>query len=151
MSLKETIDNKIKDAMRAKDQLVLRSLRAIKSAILLAETAEGRPQQEPLKPEDEMAILIKQAKQRKDSALQFRNANRLDLAENEEAELEIINQFLPKAMSEDEINRVIKRIIAETGAAGMKDMGKVMGQANKEMAGKADGKAISEMVKKLLA
>ncbi len=149
MSLKETINNDIKDAMRAKDSIALTALRAIKSAILLAETAEGRVAAE-LTADEEMKLLIKQAKQRKDSIEQFRNNGREDLAEQEEAELRIIERYLPKAMTQEELELDIKAIIAETGATSAKEMGKVMGVASKKLAGKADGKLISETVKKLL-
>ena len=150
MPLRETIDNDIKDAMRSKDQVALRALRAIKSAILLGETAEGRTPG-PLNKEEEMKILQKQAKQRKDSIEQFQKAGREDLAKGEIEELEIIEKFLPKAMSPDEIEAVVKNIIASNGASGMKDMGKVMSESSKALAGKADGKVISEIVKRLLA
>ena len=150
MSLKETIDNDIKDAMRAKDQAALRALRAIKSAILLGETAESR-EPGPLNTDEEMKILMKQAKQRKDSIDQFQKAGREDLAKGEIEELVIIEKFLPKAMSPEEIEAEVKVVIAKTGAAGMKDMGKVMGEASQALAGKADGKVISEVVKRLLS
>ena len=150
MSLKETIDNDIKDAMRSKDQIALRALRAIKSAILLGETAEGHTPG-PLSADEEMKILMKQAKQRKDSIEQFQKAGREDLAKGEIEELAIIEKFLPKAMAVEEIEAVISGLISSTGAAGMKDMGKVMGAASKELAGKADGKVISEIVKRLLS
>ncbi|MBX7240900.1 MAG: GatB/YqeY domain-containing protein [Bacteroidia bacterium] len=149
MSLKEIINNDIKDAMRSKDQIALTALRAIKTAILLIETAEGRPAGE-LTSDEELKLLIKQAKQRKDSIEQFRQSGREDLAEKEESELKIIEKYLPKAMTTEELESEIKAIIAETGASSAKDMGKVMGVASKKFAGKADGKLISEIVKKLL-
>lgn len=149
MSLKSTIDNDIKEAMKAKDQVALRAIRAIKSAILIAETAEGHSGE--LTPDMEMKILMKQAKQRKDSIEQFTNAGRTDLAKGEADELVIIEKYLPKSMSAEELETELKKIIAQVGAAGPADFGKVMGAASKALAGKADGKTISETVKKLLA
>lgn len=149
MSLKTQIQEEMKTAMKAKDQASLRALRAIKSAILLAETAEGH--QGELTADEEMKLLEKQAKQRRDSLEQYRANNREDLAVVEEEELEVIMRFLPKQLSEAEIEAEVKAIVAQTGASGMKDMGKVMGIASKKMAGKADGKTISGVVKKLLA
>ena len=150
MTLKETINNEIKDAMRAKDAMALTALRAIKSAIILVETAEGNTGGE-LTADEEMKLLIKQAKQRKDSIEQFRKNGREDLAAQEESELAIIEKYLPKALSNEELEAEIKAIIAETGATSAKEMGKVMGVASKKLAGKADGKLISEMVKSLLS
>ncbi len=150
MSLKETINNDIKDAMRAKEQSVLLALRAIKSAILLAETAEGRPQGTELTDAEFMQVLIKQAKQRKDSIESFRKNNRIDLAEKEEVELAVIERYLPKQLSAEELEAEIHAIIAEVGATGVKDLGKVMA-ATKRLAGRADGKTISEKVKQILA
>ncbi|MCB9231736.1 MAG: GatB/YqeY domain-containing protein [Bacteroidia bacterium] len=149
MTLKEKISDLIKDAMRAKDQGALRALRAVKSAILLAETAEGANGY--ISSEDELKLLMKQAKQRKDSAQQFRDNGRDDLAQTEEEELAVIENLLPKPLTEAEIEAEVKAIIAETGASGMKDMGKVMGLATKKMAGRAEGGTISGMVKKILA
>jgi uncharacterized protein YqeY len=136
-------------AMKAKDQVALRALRAIKSAILLLETSEGRPQG-PLSADEEMKLLIKQSKQRKDSIEQFKAAGRQDLAVGEEEELAYIDRFLPKSLTPDELQAEIVRIIAEVGATSAKDMGKVMGAANKQLAGRADGKEISAVVKSLL-
>lgn len=150
MSLKETINNDIKDAMRAKEQNVLLALRAIKSAILLAETAEGRAQGTELTDAEAMQVLIKQAKQRKDSIDSFRKNNRIDLAEKEEIELAVIERYLPKQLSPEELETEIRAIIAEVGATSGKDLGKVMA-ATKRLAGRADGKAISEKVKQILA
>ncbi|MDW3649184.1 MAG: GatB/YqeY domain-containing protein [Bacteroidia bacterium] len=150
MSLKSTIDQDIKDAMRSKDQVSLRALRAIKSQILLAETAGGR-KEEALSEAEEMKLLAKQAKQRKDSWQQFKDNGRDDLAEKEKEELEVIEKYLPKALSTEEIEAEVKKIIEQTGASSMKDMGKVMGMASKAMAGKADGKAISQIVKQILS
>lgn len=148
MSLKAIIDNDIKDAMRAKDQVTLLTLRAIKSAILLLETAEG--QVGPISEVQEIQLLTKQANMRKDSAQQYRENNRIDLAEKEEAELAVLEKYLPKMMTEAELEAEIKALIAEVGATSGKDMGKVMGVATKRFAGKADGKMVSAKVKALL-
>ncbi|MEO0469630.1 MAG: GatB/YqeY domain-containing protein [Bacteroidota bacterium] len=149
MSLKTQINDDIKTAMKAKDQASLRALRAIKSAILLAETAEGR--EGDLSADEEMKLLIKQAKQRRDSANQYRENGRDDLAQTETEELEVIEHYLPKQLSEEEIAAEVKAIIDQVGASSMKDMGKVMGMATKKMAGKADGKVISKLVKDILS
>lgn len=148
MSLKDKIGGLIKDAMRAKDKGALRALRAIKSAILLAETAEGATG--AMSEDQELKLLMKQAKQRKDSAKQFRDNDRADLAEVEEEELLVIENLLPKQMSEEEVEAEVKAIIEQTGASGIKDMGKVMGMASKKLAGKASGGMISSFAKKLL-
>lgn len=149
MSLKDTVNQDIKAAMKAKDQARLRALRSIKSLILNAEVAEGR-NGEPLTADEDMKILMKAAKQRKDSIEQFKQNNREDLAQSEQEELDVLESYLPKQMSNEEIEAEVKGIIAETGASSMKDMGKVMGIASKKLAGKADGKAISSIVKQLL-
>lgn len=149
MSLEQKIMTELKAAMLAKNEAALRSLRAIKAAILLAKTSEGSDG--TLKEEDEIKLLQKMAKQRKDSLEIFRQQNREDLAIKEEEELAVIEKFLPKQMSADEIKLVLEKIIKETGAASPADMGKVMGAATKELAGKADGKTISSLVKELLA
>jgi uncharacterized protein YqeY len=148
MSLKQQIDADIKQAMLAKDQEKLRALRAVKSMILLEETKEG--QTGDLKPEDETRILTKAVKQRKDSADIYRQQNRPDLLSVEEAEIAVIEQYLPKQLSEDELNAKLQAIITRIGASAPSDMGKVMGVATKELAGQADGKAISAAVKVLL-
>jgi uncharacterized protein YqeY len=148
MSLKQNIETEIKKAMLAKDKDRLRALRGIKSLIMLEETKGGST---GVSEEDEMKILTKAAKQRKDSADIYQQQNREDLAAVEFAELEIINEFLPKQLSEEEVEAELKAIIAEVGAEGPKDMGKVMGVATKKLAGKADGKLISQKVKNLLA
>src|SRR5690554_560912 len=148
MSLKQNIETEIKKAMLAKDKNRLRALRGIKSLIMLEETRGGST---GVTEEEEMKILTKAAKQRKDSADIYQQQNREDLASVELAELEIINEFLPKQLSEEEVEAELKTIIAEVGAAGPKDMGKVMGVATKKLAGKADGKLISQKVKNLLA
>jgi hypothetical protein len=148
MSLKQNIESEIKSAMIARDKTRLSALRAIKSLILLEETKSGAKAE--ITEEDEMKILTKSAKQRKDSAEIYEQQNRVDLLEVELAELAIIQEFLPKAMTEEEVTSVIKAIITQTGATSPKDMGKVMGVAGKELAGKADGKMIADKVKALL-
>lgn len=148
MSLKTQIDEAIKTAMKAKDQDGLRALRAIKSLILLAETAEGKSGD--LSTDEEMKLLTKAAKQRKDSADIYKQQGREDLLKKEMDELAIIEQFLPKALSDDELKAKLQEIVARVGATSAKDMGKVMGVASKELAGLADGKKISETVKSLL-
>ncbi|WPP53485.1 GatB/YqeY domain-containing protein [Catalinimonas niigatensis] len=148
MSLKSRIDNDIKDAMRAKDQNALRTLRSIKSMLLLAETEKGGSRD--LSEADEMKLLTKAAKQRKESLETFAAQGREDLANKEQVELEIIEQYLPKAMTEEELKSAINKIITEEGAAGMQDMGKVMGRATNELAGRADGKQISQIVRQSL-
>lgn len=150
MSLKATLNDDLKAAMRAKNQAALRTIRSLKAAILLAETAEGR-NGEPLSEAEELKILTKQAKQRKDSAEQFNANGRTDLAVTEEEELAVLETYLPKAMTEDELKTAVSALVAELGASSMKDMGKVMGQASQRFAGKADGKAISAIVKQLLS
>ena len=140
-----TIDQEIKQAMLAKDQARLRGLRAIKAAILLAKTEKG--QAEELTEEAEMKILQRLVKQRKESATIYKEQGREDLFTVEQEEIDVINQFLPQQMDNDAIAKVVARIILETGATSIKEMGKVMGLANKELAGKADGKLIGELVK----
>ena len=147
MSLKSQIEGEIKKAMLAKDRDRLRALRAIKSLIMLEET-KGSSQ--VLSEEDETKLLTKAAKQRKDSSEIYQQQNREDLASVELAELEIINEFLPKQLTEEELEIELKQIIAAVGAAGPKDMGKVMGAATKKLAGKADGRVVSQKVKSLL-
>ena len=148
MSLKLTIENGIKDAMRAKDADRLRALRAIKSLILLEETSGSST--DGLSADAEMKILMKAAKQRRDSLEVYVSQNRPDLAEKEQAELAIIEEFLPKQLSDAELTAKITEIIAAVGATGPADMGKVMGVASKQLAGLADGKAISAKVSELL-
>ncbi|MDP5172461.1 MAG: GatB/YqeY domain-containing protein [Bacteroidia bacterium] len=150
MSLKATLNDDLKEAMKAKDQVALRTIRAIKSAIMLAETSEGHIG-EALSEAEELKILTKQAKQRKDSAEQFKANGRDDLAQTEEEELQILERYLPKAMTQEELQAAISSLIAELGVTSIKDMGKVMGQASQRFAGKADGKVISEIVKQQLA
>jgi len=149
MALKQQIDADIKEAMKAKEADRLRALRALKSLILLEETKEGFSGE--LKPEDELKLLTKAVKQRKDSADIYRTQGREDLLQNELAEIAVIENYLPKQLSEDELRSRIQDIIARVGAAAPSDLGKVMGAATKELAGQADGKAISAMAKELLA
>lgn len=148
MSLENIISDAIKDAMRAKDKVALDALRAVKSQILLLKTeAKGAE----VSAEQEIAILQRMIKQRKDSYDQFTAQNRSDLAEVEEAQSKVIEHFLPQQMTSEELEAAMKAIIAETGATSAKDLGKVMGMASKSLAGKSDGKSISEMAKKLLS
>ena len=149
MSLQEIIMVKLKEAMKNKDTVALESLRAIKSEILLAQTKSGAS--ESLNEEEEIKLLQRLVKQRKDSAAVYEEQGREDLAAPELAQIEIISQFLPEQMNEEDLKNIIAGIIEKVGATSMKDMGKVMGMASKELAGKADGKAISTAVKQLLA
>ncbi len=148
MSLEQNINGAIKTAMLAKAEGELRALRAIKAAVLLAKTSEGSSGE--LSEADEQKLLQKLAKQRKDSLDIFRQQNREDLAKKEEEELVVIERYLPKQLDEAELRSALQEIIAATGAASPADMGKVMGVATKQLAGKADGKAISALVKELL-
>ena len=149
MSLEQKIMGELKTAMLAKDEKSVRSLRAIKAAILLAKTSEGGTGE--IKEDDEIKLLQKLIKQRKDSLEIFQQQNRTDLATKEQEEIEVIEKFLPKQLSGEELKAIIVTIIAETGASSPADMGKVMGVASKQLAGKAEGKAISTLVKELLA
>ena len=149
MSLKQQIDADIKQAMLARETDRLRALRAVKSMILLEETKEGAGT-EGLKPEDELKLLTKAVKQRKDSADIYRQQNRPDLLATEEAEIAVIEKYLPKQLSEDELKAKIQEIIVRVGAKAPSDMGKVMGVATKELSGLAEGKVVSVMVKSLL-
>jgi len=149
MSLEQKIMGELKTAMLAKDEKGLRSLRAIKAAILLAKTSEGAGGE--LKEDDEIKLLQKLVKQRKDSLEIYQQQNRADLAQKEKEEIEIIEKFLPKQLSVDEIKAELSTIISEVGATSPADMGKVMGAATKKLAGKADGKTISALVKELLS
>ena len=149
MSLELRINDDIKAAMLAREKEKLNALRAVKSAILLAQTQKGAT--EELTEEVELKILKQLVKQRQDSAEMYKQQNREDLYQEEKIQLDIINTYLPKMMSEEEIETVLKQIISDNGFAGMKDMGKVMGQAMKTFAGKADNKMVSEIVKRLLA
>ena len=149
MSLETKVMDDLKKAMLAKDEKSLRSLRAIKAAIIQAKTAEGAGGQ--IKDEEEIKLLQKLVKQRKDSLEIYEKQGREDLASKEREEIEVIEKFLPKQLSEEELKDIISGIILETGASSPSDMGKVMGAANKQLAGKADGKMIAGMVKQLLA
>ena len=149
MSLEQKIMGELKTAMLAKDEKALRSLRAIKAAILLAKTSEGAGGE--LKEDDEIKLLQKLVKQRKDSLEIYQQQSRTDLAQKEQEEIEIIEKFLPKQLSADELRSEVAGIISEVGASSPADMGKVMGAATKKLAGKADGKTISALVKELLS
>ena len=149
MSLEQKVMADMKDAMKAKDEAALRGLRAIKAGIILAKTAEGAGGE--LKEADETKLLQKLVKQRKDSLDIYRQQNREDLAKKEEEEIAVIEKFLPKQLSEAELKEKLTAIISETGASSPADMGKVMGVATKQLAGLAEGKAISAAVKELLA
>ena len=149
MSLQQDVMAAMKTAMKAKDQTALTALRAVKSAILLAQTESGA--KEELTEEQELKILQKLVKQRKDSAAVYLEQDRKDLALPEIDEAEVISQFLPEALSEEEIEKVVVMTIDKVGAEGMKDMGKVMGIVSKELAGQADGKTISTIVKAKLS
>lgn len=145
----DTISNDIKEAMKTRDKVRLETLRNIKKVFLEAKTAPGA--NDTLEDADALKILSKLAKQGKESAATYVQQNRQDLADEELAQVAVIEGYLPKAMTEEEIEAAVKEIIAQTGAQGMKDMGKVMGVASKQMAGRADGRVISGIVKKLLA
>lgn len=149
MALEEKVMTDLKAAMLAKDEVSLRSLRAVKAAIIIAKTAEGAGG--VLKEEDEIKMLQKLVKQRKDSLEIFEKQNREDLAQKEREEIAVIEKFLPKQISEEELKIIITNIINENGAPSAADMGKVMGLANKQLAGKADGKTIAGIVKQLLS
>jgi len=149
MSLQEQVMDAMKVAMKAKDTQSLEALRAVKSALLIAQTETGA--KEELTEADEIKILQKQVKQRKDSAVIYTEQGREDLAGPELVQAAVIEQFLPKQLSEEEVAKVVDVIIAETGASSMKDMGTVMGMANERLAGKADGKTISTVVKERLS
>jgi len=147
--LSDTINQEIKKAMLAKDQAQLRGLRAIKAALLLAKTEKGSS--EEITEEAELKILQKLIKQRRESADIYKSQNREDLYQVEEEEIAVINQFLPKQLDREEVASIIADVIKQSGATSVKDMGKVMGLANKALAGKADGKLIAEIVKEKLA
>lgn len=149
MSLENVINTKIKEAMLAKKEADLRTYRAIKSAILLEKTSGNHA--DGLTEEAEMKMLRKMAKQRKDSIMIFEEQGRDDLAVREKEELGIIESFLPKPLDDSELETALRQIMEKVGAASLQDMGKMMGAATKELAGKADGKRISEMVKSLLS
>jgi len=149
MSLEQKVMTDLKIAMLAKDEKSLRSLRAIKAAIINLKTSEGFSGE--IKEDDEIKLLQKLVKQRKESLEIYEKQNRDDLAEKEKEEIGVIEKFLPKQLSEEELKEVVASIIKETGATSPADMGKVMGMANKQLGGKADGKAIAAMVKEILA
>lgn len=149
MSLQIEVNEKIKDAMRAKDKLALESLRAIKSALLTAQTEAGASAE--MSSDDEIKLLQRLVKQRRESAGIYNTQGRPDLAEPEILQAEIIEKFLPTQLTEEEIEIVVARVIAESGLSGMASMGKVMGLVSAELVGKADGKTISNVVKRLLA
>jgi uncharacterized protein YqeY len=149
MSLEKKVNDDIKTAMLARDEAGLRALRAIKAAILLAKTSEGG--QVGMSSDDELRLLQKLVKQRRDSLEIFEKQQRADLATKEREEIEVIERFLPGQLSEEALQAVIAEIIAEAGASGPSDMGKVMGLATKRLAGQADGKAISAVVRTLLS
>jgi uncharacterized protein len=149
MALEQTIMAEMKKAMLAKDEKTLRSVRAIKAAIILAKTSEGSGGE--LKEEDEVKLLQKLVKQRKDSLTIYQQQNRPDLAQKEQEEIEVIERFLPRQLSPEELKEKIAAIIRTTGASSPADMGKVMGVATRELAGVADGKTISTTVKELLS
>jgi uncharacterized protein YqeY len=149
MSTLDNLTNEIKEAMKAKNALALEALRAIKSAVLLQKSEAGAT--DGMTDDQEIKLLQKLVKQRRDSAVIFRKQNRLDLAEPEEAQAEIIARFLPEQLSEEEVGKLIDSIITQLEAKSMKDMGKVMGVASKQLAGKADGKTISTLVKQKLS
>lgn len=148
MSLEQNIMAKMKDAMKAKDEASLRGLRAIKAAILLAKTSGGSGE---ITADDEIKLLQKLVKQRKDSLEIFQQQNRTDLAQKEQEEIAVIEQFLPKQLDGEELKAIIAEIVAQVGATSAADMGKVMGVASKQLAGQADGKTISAVVKELLS
>jgi uncharacterized protein YqeY len=149
MSLEQNVMADLKTAMLAKDEAALRGLRAIKAAIINAKTAEGAKGE--ISADDEIKLLQKLVKSRKDSLEIYQQQNRPELAKKEEEEIAVIEKFLPKQLSVDEIREELKKIISATGASSPADMGKVMGVASKQLAGKADGKTISALVKELLA
>lgn len=149
MSLEKDIMVQMKEAMKAKDSVALEALRAIKSGIILAKTETGA--KEELSSDEEIKLLQKLVKQRKDSATIYTEQGREDLAEPELAQVAVIEKFLPAQLSEEEIEAVVSKIIADGGFSGMASMGQVMGMASKELAGKADGKTISTIVKNKLA
>jgi uncharacterized protein YqeY len=149
MSLDQNMNSALKEAMKAKDEVRLRTLRAIKTAFMVAKTAPGASHE--LSEADEMKIIQKLYKQRKDSFDIYTEQGRADLAGTEKQEMDVLESFLPKQMADEELETVLKGIIEQTGASSPGDMGKVMGVATKQLSGKADGKRISGMVRQLLA
>lgn len=150
MSLKEQLTEDMKTAMRAKDTERLQTIRLLRAALLEREVAERVGGEAVLTEQQEIEVLQKQAKQRKDSIAQFENAGRQDLADKEKAELSVIETYLPQMMSAEEVETVVAQIIASVGASSPQEMGKVMGPAMAQLRGKADGKLVQETVKKLL-
>jgi uncharacterized protein YqeY len=148
MTLEEKINTDLKAAMMARDEAALRGIRAIKSAIILAKTEKGS--NGTVSPEKEVQLLQKMVKQRRDSIAEFEKANRTDLIQKEQEEVSVIEKYLPAMMGEDEIKAVVQQAIAATGATTQKEMGKVMGVVSKQLAGKADNKVVSEIIKSLL-
>jgi uncharacterized protein len=148
MSLVERVNNDLKQAMLRKDEAGLRAIRAIKAAIIIAQTEKGASKD--LSEDTEMKLLQKLVKQRKDSLEIYKQQNRADLATKEQEELDVIEKYLPAQMSDDDLKAELQKIIAQTGAQSPQEMGKVIGVAMKQLAGKADGKKISELVKQLL-
>ncbi len=149
MAILEKVEGEIKEALKNKQKQRLEALRSIKTALWKAKTEKGANQQ--LSEEKEVQVLQKQLKQRKESAEVYEQQNRSDLAEAERNEAEVINEFLPEPISDEELTSIIQGIIEETGASSMKDMGKVMGIANRQLAGKAEGKVIADKVKSMLS
>ncbi len=149
MAVLSNLSEEIKNAMREKDSLKLESLRAIKSALILAQTASGAD--DNLNEEASIKLLQRLVKQRKESALIYKEQGRNDLADPEEAQAKIIASFLPEQLSEEEVIKIVLEVISQTGAEGIKDMGKVMGITSKKLAGKAEGKLIADIVKKKLS
>lgn len=151
MSIKETILSDLKEAMKAKDKDKLRVLRSLKSKILEKEIEERKGDKVELSDEQVSDVLMKAAKQRKDSIQQYKDGNRVDLAEQEEQELEIIESYLPKMLSEEEIRELVNEVVDETGASGPADMGKVMGKIMPKIKGKADGSVVNRIVREVLS
>ncbi len=149
MSLKDQISEDIKAAMKAKDKVRLEAVRSIKKVLIEKEAEVGKGT--PITPEQELEVLMQQAKQRRDAIEQYTKAGREDLAESEQAELAVIQEYLPKQLSEEEITAIIDQVIAEAGASSPKDMGKVMGPAMQRLKGQADGKKVQEIVKAKLS
>lgn len=148
--LKDQLTNDLKEAMRARDEVRLRTIRSLRAALQSQEIEQRQGGSAELTEEQEMAVLQKQAKQRRDAIDQFQSAGRDDLVQKEQEELEIIEGYLPKQLSDDEIRKVLHEVIAATGAASARDMGKVMGEAMQRLRGRADGRRINEIVRSLL-
>lgn len=151
MSLKERLAEELKAAMRAKDAVRLRTIRSLRAALMEREIAERHGGEAVLTEEQELAVVQKQAKQRRDALEQYEQAGREDLAAKEREELEVLKEYLPRQLGEDEVRTVVERIIAETGASSPRDMGKVMGLAMKELRGKADGRMVQAVARRLLS